>query len=73
MSTDDEIQQILNGAGTSHWLKNALTTAHERDPSRWSRHTRNWNPVEAVALKPERDVVISMAVQSASDRRVATA
>lgn len=47
--------------------------ARERNPSLWSRHTRNWNPVEAVALNPERDVVISMAVQSASDKRVATA
>lgn len=47
--------------------------ARERNPSRWSRHTRNWNPIEAVALNPERDVVISMAVQSASDERVANA
>lgn len=47
--------------------------ARERNPTRWSRHTRNWNPIEAVALNPERDVVISMAVQLASDKKAATA
>jgi hypothetical protein len=25
-------KQILSGPGTSHWLKNALTTALDRDP-----------------------------------------
>ena len=47
--------------------------ARDRSPSRWSRHTRNWRPVEAVILNPERDVVVSMAVQSASDRKVLAA
>jgi hypothetical protein len=47
--------------------------ARERHPSRWSRHTRNWHPIEAVALNPERDVVLSMAVQSASHKTAATA
>lgn len=32
MPSDDEIRQILSGPGTSHWLKNALTTALDRDP-----------------------------------------
>ncbi len=32
MPSDDEIRQILNGPGTSHWLKNALTAALDRDP-----------------------------------------
>ena len=32
MPSDNEIRQILNGPGTSHWLKNALTTALDRDP-----------------------------------------
>jgi hypothetical protein len=32
MPSDDEIRQILNGPGTSHWLKNSLTTALDRDP-----------------------------------------
>jgi hypothetical protein len=34
--------------------------ARERNPARWSRHTRNWIPIEAVALNPQRDVVVSM-------------
>jgi len=38
--------------------------ARERNPSRWSRHTRNWNPIEAVALNPERDEVIRMTVHT---------
>ena len=32
MPSDDEIRQILSGPGTSTWLKNALTTALDRDP-----------------------------------------
>jgi hypothetical protein len=32
MPNDDEIRQILSGPGTSTWLKNALTTALDRDP-----------------------------------------
>lgn len=32
MPSDDEIRQILNGPGTSHWLKNALMAALDRDP-----------------------------------------
>jgi len=28
--------------------------ARERNPRRWSRHTRNWTPVAAVTLNPER-------------------
>jgi hypothetical protein len=32
MPSDDEIRQILSGPGTSTWLKNALTSALDRDP-----------------------------------------
>jgi transposase InsO family protein len=35
--------------------------ARERNPARWSRHTRNWTPVGAVTLNPERDSVVAMA------------
>lgn len=34
--------------------------ARQRHPARWSRHTRNWTPIGAVALNPERDSVVSM-------------
>jgi putative transposase len=36
--------------------------AQERNPRRWSRQTRNWTPIAAVALNPERDVVVRAAV-----------
>jgi len=32
--------------------------ARERNPARWSGDTRNWAPIRAVALNPERDSVI---------------
>lgn len=31
--------------------------ARQRHPSRWSRHTRNWQPIGTVTLNPERDAV----------------
>ncbi len=31
--------------------------ARERNPRRWSRHTRTWTPVATVTLNPERDAV----------------
>jgi len=31
--------------------------ARERHPRRWSRHTRNWSPIEVVTLNPERESV----------------
>jgi transposase InsO family protein len=33
--------------------------ARERNPRRWSRQTRNWTPVAAVTLNPERAAVIT--------------
>jgi len=47
--------------------------ARERNPSRWSRHTRNWEPIGAVALNPERDEVIRMAVQTDLRKEAAAA
>lgn len=47
--------------------------ARECNPSSWSRHTLNWNPIEAVALNPGRDAVVRMAVQSALHTTGATA
>ena len=49
------------------------TTARERTPARWSRHTRNWTPVGAVTLNPERDSVINDAILQAQHNRVAAA
>jgi hypothetical protein len=32
--------------------------ARELNPARWSGHTRNWTPIGAVTLNPERDSII---------------
>jgi putative transposase len=40
-------------------------------PRRWSRHTRNWNPVGAVTLNPERESVITAAESAAHKTRSA--
>jgi transposase InsO family protein len=42
------------------------TQARERNPARWSGKTRNWSPINAVALNPERDSVVSMAVNTSN-------
>jgi transposase InsO family protein len=35
------------------------TAARERNPSRWSGATRNWAPIGAVTLNPERETVVA--------------
>lgn len=35
--------------------------ARERNPRRWSRHTRNWARIDVVTLNPERDEAIATA------------
>jgi hypothetical protein len=35
--------------------------ARSRNPQRWSGQTRNWKPVGAVTLNPERDIIIRAA------------
>jgi transposase InsO family protein len=42
--------------GARHAL---YTEAKELNPARWARHTRDWNPIGAVTLNPERDAIIS--------------
>jgi putative transposase len=49
-------------AGEDHAIlaaRHALyTKARERNPARWSGTTRNWSPIGAVTLNPERDSII---------------
>jgi len=49
-------------AGYDHAIlaaRHALyTKARKRNPARWSGNTRNWSPVGAVTLNPERDRII---------------
>ena len=44
--------------------------ARERNPARWSRDTRDWSPVEVVALNPERDAVIDAHCQAEDKTRL---
>jgi hypothetical protein len=51
-------------AGEDHAILAArhplYTAARARNPARWSRHTRNWTPIGAVTLNPERDSMITV-------------
>jgi transposase InsO family protein len=59
-------------AGADHAILAArhsvYAQARERNPERWSRHTRDWSPMGAVTLNPERDVVVA-SVSSSTDRQ----
>ena len=35
--------------------------ARDSNPRRWSGHTRNWTPIGAVTLNPERDILVQAA------------
>jgi putative transposase len=35
------------------------TEVKERNPARWARHPRNWNPISPVTLNPQRDSVMA--------------
>lgn len=57
-------------AGDDHAVlaaRHALyTDARQRNPARWSRHTRNWSPIGAVTLNPERDSMVTMTSPAAN-------
>ena len=50
-------------AGRDHEMLAArhavYTAARERNPSRWSAATRDWTPIGAVTLNPEREAVVA--------------
>lgn len=52
-------------AGDDHAIlaaRDALyAQARERNPARWSRDTRDWTPIGAVTLNPERDTAVAVA------------
>ena len=43
--------------------------ARDLNPARWSGQTRNWSPVLAVMLNPERDSVVKVAQSAAIDKQ----
>jgi transposase InsO family protein len=52
-------------AGADHAILSArhevYQAASRKTPARWSRRTRNWTPIAAVTLNPERDATIAAA------------
>lgn len=59
------VSRAQRQAGDDHAILAArhelYVQARERNPARWSRDTRNWRPIGAVTLNPERDSVDAMA------------
>jgi len=51
-----------------HELYTQMKAANSR---RWSRHTRNWTPIPAVTLNPERDSIVHAAVHEEKKRSAA--
>lgn len=45
--------------------------ARAAHPQRWSRHTRNWDPIGVVTLNPEREAPINAAQKAADKTRIA--
>lgn len=45
--------------------------ARERNPARWSGNTRNWTPIGAVTLNPERDSVVNAHLRSQDQQPLA--
>jgi len=54
--------------GTRHELYTQMEAAN---PRRWSRHTRNWTPIAAVTLNPERDSIVQAVVHEEKNRSAA--
>jgi len=44
--------------------------ARERNPARWSGPTRNWTPIDAVTLNPEREAVIRDQIDAENAKRL---
>jgi len=45
--------------------------AQARNPARWSRHTRNWTPIGAVTLNPEKDSAVGIVSKSTNQTALA--
>ena len=69
------VSPVQRHAGDDHAVlaaRHALyAQARERNPARWSRHTRNWSPIGAVTLNPERDSVVTMASRAVNKQPLA--
>jgi putative transposase len=45
--------------------------AREANPRRWTRHTRNWDPIVAVTLNPEKESVVDIEIVAAKVKAAA--
>jgi putative transposase len=48
-------------------------SARTANPRRWARHTRNWQPIAAVTLNPERESVVNTAMTMTMKKESASA
>ncbi len=53
-----QVNQLSRGPCRMDTLYQA---ARESNPRRWSGQTRDWTPIGAVTLNPERDIVVQTA------------
>ena len=66
------MQSLLPGdAGILAKRHELYLRARTRHPARWSGATRNWSPVGAVTLNPEKESVIKMAEMTHDLKQVA--
>jgi hypothetical protein len=65
MPSDDDLRNIMSEPGISHWMKNALTTALERDPV----DAANDAELLAIALRHRAEVIESEALTAMAIRR----
>jgi len=63
------VRPVQRHTGQDHAILDArhalYQQARQQNPARWSGQTRNWSPVAAVTLNPERDSVIQAALAGA--------
>ena len=45
--------------------------AKQRNPARWSGHTRDWSHIGVVTLNPERDMALGLPVSASHTQRKA--
>lgn len=58
--------QYANILATRHAL---YVQARERNPRRWSRHTRDWSPIDTVTLNPEREIAVPTGIKPGAEKQ----
>ncbi len=55
----EAVRQVSTGQAILAARHALYLKARERNPARWSGATRDWTPIGAVTLNPERDSVVA--------------